>query len=421
MPTFRDRYGLILTTSSAAAAEHYTTGMDLLLGHRPGAADRFARASEEDGGFALPYAVRAYTLWATGDVGAAAAEIGAAQARLGGVSARERGHVELVAARIGNEPGVLDRMRSHVAAFPTDALILRLAYFATVFGGREHPERDAHALLASVAPAYGDDWWFMGLFALSHEELGQVGRARELAEAAMAGDGGGCSGAHPLAHVLYAGGAHREGRAFLGPWLRGYERAAPFRAHMAWHLALFALAEHDRAGAYQVWRDDILAAPAQSYALLDDMASLLWRLALAGHPVADRDWQEACARAEPSLHRPGFAFRDVHAALAFAGAGDDESLDRLHRAQLELAEHGHPVAGTVVAPVVEGVAAFAGGDFRTASERLAAARPSLTRLGGTRSQREVFDDTLLAAYLEIGATDRATHLAAARLSARPDR
>lgn len=419
MAGFRDRYGHRLTTRSSAAAEQYVDGMDLLLGHRTGAGACFARATEEDDSFAMPYAVRAYVSWATGDSAAANAEIQKAAARTGGVSEQERGHVQLVAARISADRDLLARMRSHLSAFPTDRLVLRLAYFATVFGGSEQPERAAHELLRSAAAHYGGDGWFAGLFALSHEELGETGPARRLAEAALEADPGGSSGAHPLAHVLYATAAHRDGRAFLAPWLGAYDRGAPFRAHMAWHLALFELAEDDASAAYEVLRNELVPAPAQSYALVDDLASLLWRLRLVGHPGDDREWEQARSLAEPALARPGFSFRDAHATLAFAGAGDDELLGRMLAAQSELAERGHPVAGAVVAPIVEGLTAFTHGNFRAASELLARAYPSLSRLGGTRSQREVFEETLLVAFLEIGAGREAEELVAARLSLRP--
>ena len=41
-----DRYGLAISTSSAAAAEHFEDGMDRLLSYGPGAEESFAAALE---------------------------------------------------------------------------------------------------------------------------------------------------------------------------------------------------------------------------------------------------------------------------------------------------------------------------------------------------------------------------------------
>src|SRR5262245_31225731 len=102
--------------------------MDRLLGHHAGAGESFAAASIEDDDFALPYAARAYLAWAQGDPSTAGSLADAALARTPGASERERGHVDVVSARVRGGP-VDGQIRAHVESFPTDALILRLAYF----------------------------------------------------------------------------------------------------------------------------------------------------------------------------------------------------------------------------------------------------------------------------------------------------
>ena len=54
--TIRDRYGLAISTTSTAAAEHYVEGVDLLLEQGYGTEQCFQQAIEADEGFALAYA-----------------------------------------------------------------------------------------------------------------------------------------------------------------------------------------------------------------------------------------------------------------------------------------------------------------------------------------------------------------------------
>jgi hypothetical protein len=66
-----------------------------------------------------------------------------------------------------------------------------------------------------------------------------------------------------------------------------------------------------------------------------------------------------------------------------------------------------------------GAAAFARGDYVRAAERLGAALPELARLGGSHAQREVFEDTYIAACLRAGRQDQAAERLSARLERRP--
>jgi hypothetical protein len=75
--------------------------------------------------------------------------------------------------------------------------------------------------------------------------------------------------------------------------------------------------------------------------------------------------------------------------------------------------------GPVVAKLCRGVAAFARGDFREAARELESALPELPRIGGSHAQREVFEDTFIAACLRAGLEEKAAALLRARLARRP--
>ena len=69
-------------------------------------------------------------------------------------------------------------------------------------------------------------------------------------------------------------------------------------------------------------------------------------------------------------------------------------------------------------PLVKGIRAFARGDYAKCASLLAPIRGQLVRLGGSHAQREVFEDTLLAAYLRSDQFDKAEDMLRARLNQR---
>jgi hypothetical protein len=67
----------------------------------------------------------------------------------------------------------------------------------------------------------------------------------------------------------------------------------------------------------------------------------------------------------------------------------------------------------------EGAAALARGDNAEAARVLEAALPPLPRIGGSHAQREVFEDSLIIAYLGSDQVDKAERLLRGRLTRRP--
>jgi len=76
--------------------------------------------------------------------------------------------------------------------------------------------------------------------------------------------------------------------------------------------------------------------------------------------------------------------------------------------------------GDVLAPLLEGLQAFAARDYARAVARLEPLRPRIVELGGSRAQRDVFHDTLFEAAFRAGDAERAGRFLAERLARRPD-
>jgi len=74
----------------------------------------------------------------------------------------------------------------------------------------------------------------------------------------------------------------------------------------------------------------------------------------------------------------------------------------------------------VVVPLIEGLHAFARSDYDAAVDRLEPIEARIVEVGGSHAQRELFQDTLIAAALRGTRPDRAEPLLARRLAKRPN-
>ncbi|MCZ6875668.1 MAG: hypothetical protein O7G88_19430, partial [bacterium] len=262
-------------------------------------------------------------------------------------------------------------------------------------------------------------WAFLGQYAWANHEIGQIEEGRRLAEHSLELRPTNAVAAHSVAHVCFEMGEYQQGGEFLGEWLEGFDRRAQYRVHLSWHQCLFDLAMGCYQRVLQRYDDDIRqAVVAKQVRALQDSASLMWRWKLYGGADLSGTWQEVRDLALPATENSGPAFRDGHAALAFATASDDLMLGQLIDRLRDLAAQGNVLAAEATLPLVQGISAFAHGEYAEAARLLGPLYPQLTRIGGSHAQREVFEDTILEAFLRAGEFDQAEALLQTRLSQR---
>jgi tetratricopeptide (TPR) repeat protein len=290
------------------------------------------------------------------------------------------------------------------------------------FSGRVDHHEAQLALLKRLAPQWDEDWWFLTYLGWARIETGDVATGAHEVERALALNPHNAFAAHARAHGYYEAGDAESGAAFIEAWLPGYDRQSQLHCHLSWHRALFELACGRPEQAHALYEDAI--RPAVSYAPplfnLADAASFLWRWKIYGEmPPLDDAWGEVIAHAARNFPRAGIPFADVHAALAEAASSEDAALATRITQLGELLEGGRLPQGAIVPALCAGAAAFARGDYDGATESLGAALPELARIGGSHAQREIFEDTYIAACLRAGRYDKAAERLSARLERRP--
>ena len=420
-----DLWDLPLSTESPGAAEQYVLAVEKVLSANAGAEEALGRAIDADPGFALAHAARARVLQLRGAMREARAAAARAVQLALSATRRERGHVEALALNLEPDmPRTLAHVLEHLREFPRDGLVLSLTsgVFGLIgFSGRPDRNEAQLDLLDGLAASYGEDWWFLNVHGFACTEADDRTRGRRLVDRALALNPRNAHAAHARAHVCYEANASAEGAAFLRAFLPDYDRTAQMHCHLSWHRALFELALGRPEVAWTLYNESI--RPANSYApaliTLSDSVSLLWRCRLWDKERGAEAWGELRDFASRSFPAPSVAFADAHVAMACAAWGDragaDARIEELRRAERE----GRQPAGRVAADVAEAMAAFAQGDDDTVIRLLVPVLPGLVRVGGSHAQRDVFEETLLGAYLRSGRTEAAALLFRERLDRRP--
>ena len=411
-----DRYDLALSTASATARDAYVQGCDLALTLYPGATQAFDRALAADPGFALAHAGKAQVLMREGKVTAAQAALTAAKDLAAGLPAREAGHIGFFdLAFSGRTDAAIAALHTHLAAWPRDALLVATAANPNgVIGGsgRVGQKRQIALLMDSLAPHYGDDYWFLSYHATALSEDGQLAAARTKIERSVALNQKNAHGAHGFAHVCYESGDPDTGRGFLSSWLALYPRDGAFHGHLSWHLALFELGAGHWAEALQLYQDAIAldrhsGGPQQK---MTDGAAFLWRAELAGCPRDTAAWRAMYDFANTELPRPGSGLADLHVILAQAVMGDAAAVEARARQMEDLARAGRYPSGDYLPALSRGFVAFERGDFSAAIEALAPLAGENERIGGSRAQHDLIAFTLLKAYLNANRPEEARRL-----------
>ena len=149
-----------------------------------------------------------------------------------------------------------------------------------------------------------------------------------------------------------------------------------------------------------------------------DGSALLWRFGLYDFATGPLPWGRLADLA-PRVTRPGFIFGDVHAALAYASVGDGVALSALVTGLRAGEAKGHPTAGAVALPLVQGVAAYVAGDHAGALALLESVDGEIHRIGGSHAQWELFEETMVVCKIRLGRYDDAVRLLRRRLARRP--
>ena len=147
---------------------------------------------------------------------------------------------------------------------------------------------------------------------------------------------------------------------------------------------------------------------------------MLWRFDLIGQEAGER-WKPFAAIARERVKGMNMPFTEPHLALALAATKDRAAAQvQLDRLKIQAQSDESKLFGEVVIPLIEGLHAFADGDYARVIARIEPIQARIIGIGGSFAQRDVFTDTLFEAAFRAGDAERCGRILGARITRRPD-
>ncbi|WP_421880222.1 tetratricopeptide repeat protein [Pacificispira sp.] len=420
--TRHDVHGLVLTGANEVAAAHYETAVAELQCYRgdPVAGADAAIAQCPD--FTMAHALRAWLhLLGTEPDGLPVARAALEASEHLPATDRERGHLASIRHLVEGRWHDAGRVMEDVTiAYPRDALGLLVGHQIDFFTGHSRMLRDR---IARALPHWDESMpgyhSVLGMHAFGLEENGDYARAEAAGRRGVELEPRDGWSQHAVAHVFEMQNRQSDGIA----WMRsndGWAGDSFFQVHNWWHLALYHLELGDFAAVLALFDDQM--ARGESGVVMDmvDASAMLWRLHLRNVDVGDR-WDALANGWAPMATTSAYAFNDVHAMMAFIGAGRRDLARTVVDAQRNAIEgpgDNAMFAGEVGLAVGQALLSFGDGDYAKAVGLLRHVRSFAHRFGGSHAQRDVIDLTLIEAAIRSGDVRLASALAVERANRR---
>ena len=301
--------------------------------------------------------------------------------------------------------------------YPRDALALQAGHAIDFFTGDARMLRDriARALPAWDAgiPGYHA---VLGMHAFGLEETGDYARAEAQGSKSVELEPRDGWGQHAVAHVMEMQGRRREGIAWMRANPDAWSHGSFFAVHNWWHLALYHLALDEVDEVLALYDGPIYGKASTVVLDMIDASALLWRLSLRRVDVGDR-WEKVADNWTPVATARNYAFNDMHAMMAFVGAGRGPAAEAVLEAQRDAMEGTGDNAmfmREVGHAATHAIKSFGEGNYAEAVRLLRPVRNHAHRFGGSHAQRDIIDLTLIEAAVRGGETRLAAALRAER-------
>ncbi|MEH6411016.1 MAG: tetratricopeptide repeat protein [Hyphomonas sp.] len=270
----------------------------------------------------------------------------------------------------------------------------------------------------------GEDGYgvLMGMASFGFEECGDFALAEDYGKEAVAIDPRDGWAVHAVAHVNEMRGDLDAGIPWLADTAQDWAPESGFAYHNWWHLALLYLDAGNTDEVLRLYDTQVRPNP-DSQVLLEgiDASSLLWRLLLEGVDVGDR-FEPLAAAWERAAEDGNYAFNDLHALMAFVGAGRNDLVERtlkaMKRAAAGQGDNAY-LSQAIGFPLAQGFADFGAGRFAKAAEQILGVRGIAQRFGGSHAQRDILTLTALHAAIRGKMKPVAEALSHERLQQKP--
>ena len=428
----RDQHGLEMTAAGTAVVEHYDRAVCELLHYGPAMLSAPEEAFAEDSTCPMVNLLRAYLCLMSTETrylecGRTMIEDFRARVPPERLLPRELAHLRAAEALTGEDMiGASLILREVTREYPRDALALHIGHNFDYFTGDALALRDR---VADVLPFWSEDDRLygpvLGMYAFGLEEAGDYCHSEEVGRHALELDPRDVWGMHAVVHDLEMQSRFGEGVRFFEERMDDWADGNYFKVHNWWHYGLYNLEAGNIDRVLEVYDERIFSEPARDVAVkMCDASALLWRLLLEGVDESPR-WRALAEVWERLVDAPCFAFNDMHAVMAFVGAGDLARAESLVADRERYLAEPHPgvtncaMTARIGLPVCRAVLAFGSERYGEAVDQLLPIRHHLNEFGGSHAQRDAVLRTLLEAAIRGRRFDTAQLVLAERITVRP--
>ncbi|HTE16467.1 MAG TPA: tetratricopeptide repeat protein, partial [Burkholderiales bacterium] len=308
-------------------------------------------------------------------------------------SKRERCHIEavrlLTEGRWRDAARVLEDLSID---YPRDALALQAGHVIDFLAGDARMLRDR---IARALPFWSDGMpgyhAVLGMHAFGLEETGDYRQAEVQGRRGVELEPRDGWSQHAVAHVMEMQNRQRDGIAWMRANPEAWSHESFFCVHNWWHLALYHLDLGEIDEVLALYDGPVYGKQSPLVLEMIDASAMLWRLTLRGVNVGSR-WEPLAANWEKVATAGNYAFNDMHAMMAFVGAGRGKAADAVLATQASaLQQTGDNAAFTreVGSAATRAIKAFGDGNFAETVRLLRPIRSTAQRFGGSHAQRDL--------------------------------
>jgi len=418
-----------VTTVGSDAVAALDATIDAYCGMRLDTGDRLKQALAADPGFLFAHTLKGYFMMLFGKrdfVARAAKALAAAEAAavtVGGTP-RERSHLAALRSWVrGDWRQALARWEAILVEHPRDLVALRLAQYSTLYKGDSEGLRNSVARVMHAwddrVPGYG---FVLGAYAFGLEESGDYAAAERAGRRAVELNPADVWAAHAVAHVLEMQDRPRDGISWIDGLDREWNDLHNFVFHIRWHRCLYHLELGHYDQVLALYDRDVRAESTEEYLDITNAVALLWRLEQLGVDVGAR-WSELAERSLARSDDHVLIFADLHYVIALAAQGDGAGVEHWLQSSRRYAESGGETQSTIMADPGLALAAASlahrKGDWGRVVDLLLEKRPAIRCIGGSRAQRDLWEQMLIDAALKDGRFALARALLSERTLLRP--
>jgi tetratricopeptide (TPR) repeat protein len=413
-------------TGDADTIDRYDRALDHLVRFHPAAVDLATELAGEPDPVPMAHALIAYLhLMSTDPADLVTARLAYDALAAGPGNEREQAHAAAIGSWLGGDWGGAARdLDDLLLRWPTDLLALMFGHQLDFFTGDAQSLRDRPIRsLRAIDPAHAHAPFVRGMAAFGLEEAGHYGEALTAGLAAVDANPDDVWAIHAVVHTYEMQGRVDEGIEFLRSDRTRWESDNLFTVHNWWHLALYELEAGRPERALAIYDAEVHHAGSLGVPIeMLDASALLWRLLLDGSATGDRFAVLADGWAPKAAAEPWYVFNDLHATMAFVGAGRlgaaHELIGRLDRWLASASGSNARMTAEIGLPACRAVVAFGEERHADVIAELFPIRRILAHFGGSHAQRDALQRTLLESALRARRFELAAALTAERLGIR---